>query len=994
MQIYNIFFNRITGPIVVLASLYMIFAIYFLPQITLDNEKAKIKRESTHLIEHIKIFRDYYSNSVVSKVKEHTKLNVDSNHETSDNTIPLPATSVHNLGWLFSQGENAKVNYFSNYPFPNRKDRVLSEIQKESISFLEKNPDEVFVKEDVLDGQKILRVAVADSFLSQTCVTCHNTRADSPKKDWKLGDVRGALEIVVPIQNEFILTATQYNIAIFTVIFIVGGLFLNYVLIYFNKEKEAKHQTAILETKVKQRTKELYSTNQLLFKYKKAIDISTIVSRWDKNGTITYVNYTYCIVSGYDKEELVNQPYDLILHPDYPIDESLRLKSTIKDKKVYKGLIKYRRKNGEKYNVTAVAIPILDDKGDLIEYICISHDITELVNARKKAEFEQKAKSSFLATVSHEIRTPLNAIMGFSNVLRESNLNEQDKENAEIISHSAKSLLSIINDVLDLSKIESGKLDIVNESVIFELFVEYIVRLFNVSAKEKDIEFIYNIDSTIPKMMNFDSMRLQQVISNLLNNAIKFTPKGGQVRLGIELLEMNNKNALVEFSVSDTGIGMSEEQLKVIFETFAQANNEISKQFGGTGLGLTICSEIINLMNSKIEVNSTVNEGTKFTFVLELPVQELPNTVYLSDSNEKFHFLINPSSDDNKKIENSLLQHLSKFGTVEKFDIEKDQESNLLFCYKADNLDSVVSKFRQNNPNSMTIYIKEKGEDEKLLKELYDDILGLPLYGSKIHNFISKKLQLKEIVKETKYKPIPQELDGKVLVAEDNKNNQKLIEILLKKFNLEVEIVSNGEEAIEAFKNSSKYDLILMDINMPLLDGIGATKEIIRLQEEENYFKTPIVALTANSIAGDKEKYLEIGMSDYLSKPIDFDSLTVILMKYLHENISYKLNKTIQNISEFLDIPHELASNLFLQFSNSLENKLNKLKEEIVNLEIASIKDSADDLKSSCITFNLLEEISLIEQIEQKSYTGNREELLVLFNKLEKTLNTYNKKEV
>lgn len=408
----------------------------------------------------------------------------------------------------------------------------------------------------------------------------------------------------------------------------------------------------------------------------------------------------------------------------------------------------------------SVSIPYQNNKDEIG---ILSKSLNKMKNDLKKRNNElkkaNKAKDTFLANMSHEIRTPLNAIIGFSTILKESNMPLEQKKQATIISKSANSLLHIINEILDFSKIESGKMPFTLESNNFYELCNQLQTLFEGQASQKNLTMNFEFDRNIPSHLIFDKTRLQQVISNLLSNAVKFSKNDGNIYFKTTLIEKNHDEAIIKIEVKDNGIGIPKDKQKQIFKPFLQADQSISKEYGGTGLGLAIISKILEHMNSSIILESKENHGSSFSFELSLKI---------CDKNTKF---------EKEKIE------------------------------------------------QMPINTENK----------------------------------------------------KVLVAEDNEINQELIKAIFAELNLDADFANNGLEAIELF-NENSYNLIFMDINMPICGGIEACEKIRELDK-----KIPIIALTANAIKGDKEKFLKAGMNKHLTKPINFDKLKEVLRKYLNK---------------------------------------------------------------------------------------------------------------
>jgi len=971
--------NPIIGPIIVSSILIIVLALFYLPQLSFENQKQKVIHEAKSLISHLKSFRSYYTNNIIKKVKEKTTLDINFDHKSDENTIPLPATTIHNISSILTQNSTTNVNFYSDFPFPNRADRVLDSFQKESIQALRNNPDEIFSKEDVIDGKRVYRVAVSDKLTSMGCVYCHNGRVDTPKNDWKLNDVRGVFEVYMPLDDSFVLSGKQIEYVLGFILLIVTGFITHYSILYYKREKSLLDEAQKLENEVQNRTKDLQNTNQLLLEYKKAVDASAIVSKADLKGNITYINEEFCNISGFSEEELIGKPHNIIRSPDVEKSFYAELWRVIKSKNIFKGIVKNRAKNGTPYYVATTIVPILDKNNEIIEYLSLRYNITELVDAKEKAQQAEKAKSTFLANMSHEIRTPLNAIIGFSDILSASNLDKVDKEHALIIARSAKSLLGIINDVLDISKIESGKLDL--EYRVFELnvFIEHIVELFSVQAKEKNIRFIFDADPRLPDGVLADSTRMQQVISNLLSNAIKFTSNGGKVFFEIELLEQTDDMSKIKFIVRDSGIGMDKKSLETIFEPFSQADDGISRKFGGTGLGLAICSDIIKLMNSSIKVKSEPGEGSEFSFVLDLKAQEIESSKADKSTDLVFGLLTLKHDVDN--IQANVKNYLNNMGNVIEIDNYNNEKVDVLFCFGSDELIPELQKFKADNNSSKIIHVGDFKEFESSnIKDYIDNNIDLPIYGSKIYNIIADSSNIHENILSQSTSQYDSDIN--VLVAEDNVNNQKLIKILLDKLGVNTTIANNGIEAIEAYKNSS-FDLILMDINMPELDGVSATKEILKLHAEDGHVKVPIVALTANSISGDREKYLEAGLDDYLSKPIEFDKLDAMIQKYTNpedkesqtqaevdsteeEENKYKKSDTMKQLSLDEMTVDMLLDNFFL----SIDDDIDKLQNALDSKDAKAVVNAAHYIKGSCANLAMTQPTEILKHIEDNAKEG------------------------
>ena len=602
------------------------------------------------------------------------------------------------------------------------------------------------------------------------------------------------------------------------------------------------------------------------------------------------------------------------------------------------------------------------------EYIINLSDITNLENALQKAYSSEKAKSIFLANMSHEIRTPLNGILGFTDLLIQKNLDGENKKYINIIHNSGKSLLNIVNDILDFSKIESGELSLYETESDLFTEMESVVSTFASIAKTKKIDYYIYIDTNIPKKLLCDVQRIKQVMSNLISNAIKFTPENGNVGIQILLKDTTQNSATIEFSIKDTGIGISKDKIKTIFEAFSQADNSISREFGGTGLGLSISSQYIKMMNSELKVSSIEGKGSEFYFQLQLPIVDISHSVDKQfDVSEKNITILETLNDDTCNVNNVVKTYLDtwkcEYRVVNSLDDIDNTTDILIICshfFDKDTCKNTLDSYKNLN----LIYLE--GGDEKFeCNNNRFHFINQPMTGSSLFDMFMTfsyddvELSEKNMVKTNK------QFSGKVLVAEDNLTNQMLIEIMLQERGLKYLIVDNGKIAVqEALKE--KYDLILMDINMPILDGVSATKQL----RDANY-TNPIVSLSANVIETDIQNYKEAGINDTLAKPIDTQELNNVLCKYLKNDISENSDidfdiVNIDNLAKALSIPNkEIIKKLLNSFANSAKDIIKNIKEENIDNKILhNIKGISGNLR-----FNKLFELS--KKFEEDVHTWN-----------------------
>jgi len=531
-------------------------------------------------------------------------------------------------------------------------------------------------------------------------------------------------------------------------------------------------------------------------------------------------------------------------------------------------------------------------------------DITPIEIARKREVAANKAKSEFLAKMSHEIRTPLNGIIGMANTLENLDLNKKQSEAVNIILKSADLLLSIINDILDFSKIEAGKMAI--EETPFKIREEIgaIVSLFKPKAEEKNIELISAIKADVPNQVIGDPFRLKQVISNLIGNAIKFTYEG-KIILSAQLDKRHNGYFTLLFSIEDTGIGIPKEKLKDIFASFSQADGSTTRKFGGTGLGITISKQLVELMGGEISVESPSSisydpqyRGSKFSFTIQVYSNEkLKKEIdFSSIQNYKdIHVLIINNKPNEEK---NLARLFENFGTTneiitpDKNPIEKIEkgitgtEKKYHLILIKDNADFNGIYFarelhEKNITNKVIVGIissnDQPGNYVKCKMNGVDYYLIQPYEASEVFeilqdNFTSLNFEAKELPELNKLKK-----DIKILLAEDNIINQRVAQTIFKNLGYEITIAKNGKECVEKVKEEP-FDIVFMDIMMPEKDGLEATADIRSLGTN-----IPIIAMTANAREEDKTQAFNSGMNDYLAKPVRIEEIKKVLIRWFSE---------------------------------------------------------------------------------------------------------------
>ncbi len=724
-------------------------------------------------------FRNFYAQELVPRAMR-AGVSVTHDYKSKDNALPLPATLAIDLGHYLSQVDGgAQVRLYSDLPFPWRAgERELDNFQRQALTHLKQQPEKPFVREEVMNGQRVLRYAQADRMLSG-CVACHNHYEGSPKTDWKVGDVRGALEVVLPV-SQWQSATSDVLIRTFTVLLglLLGGLLLVWLSVgrirtalmaareLSTQRKEAIQQLnqEISERQVVEQELRLSESklNSIFISVPEAIVVA------DARGKIVQCNVATSEIFGFSLRELIGQNVNVLMqrsehraHDGY-LEAYQRTgeKRLMAQPRVVQGM----RKDGTLFPVrVTVKETRVDDAhffiGVIQDFTAIQHTQDLLVEAKNKAEQANRLRGEFLANMSHEIRTPMNGILGMNELAMSAGDAKVQKEYLSLARDSASHLLHIINQILDFSKIEAGALELELLTVCPSQLIRHTSRSLEQLAQAKGIELRIVNDPALPDLVWMDPVRVRQVLTNLIGNAIKFT-EDGKVTVKSKVHATANQDVVrIEISVADTGIGFDAMRTDALFSPFTQADGSITRSYGGTGLGLAITRSLVQLMGGDVQATSEQGQGACFT--INFPVQ----------------------------------------------------------CVTLDATEVDAGGGNASEPEAR--------------------VATRPL---------------------------------SVLLVEDHEINRKLAQIMLQRMGHTFVLANDGQQALDCL-DQENFDVVLLDVMMPVMDGLTALKLWRERESERSLPRTTVLMVTAHAMTGDRERFIAAGADGYVSKPMSEASL-------------------------------------------------------------------------------------------------------------------------
>ena len=871
---------------VVFAVLFMLLSAWAIRGAE-DDQLLRTVRTYSEAIESV---RQFYSQRIVSSVVGHPYVMVTADYQGQPGAIPLPFTlSMDLMEFMNLRGAQVSGRIVSDHPFPARASRTLEQFELDALEAFRSGTTGEISRFGEQDGQTVLQYA-SPVIMQTSCVACHNNHPESTKTDWQVGDIRGIQVVVAPRRSVLDATGTRY-LALGGFVFTAFALALASLLAMNRRTRRAFEL-------VGNKNRELEVTTTELLQQKGALDRHAIVSITDTDGQIVYSNEHFQKISGYSAEELQGQNHRVINSGTHPVEMFTELWDTIKSGRAWNGEICNRSKSGELYWVTATVMPLFDANGNIDRFIAIRTDITHqkqleadlqsinerlwalndrLDQARREAEAASEAKSMFLANMSHEIRTPMTGIIGMTELALDTPLTATQRGYLETVHSSAQALHAILNDILDFSKMEAGKLTI--EAVPFdpaELLADSL-KPIAVLARKKGLTLRMDLPVDLPAELVGDPVRIRQIVINVCDNAVKFTPNG-IIDIVVSWRGACDRPGELVVAIRDQGIGIPTDKQQHVFESFAQADPTTTRRFGGTGLGLAICVRLASLMGGGIAVESAEGAGSIFTLRLPLEASDGQRASTMSPA-YPYAVVIEEDAVNRRSLQ-TLLDWLGvknqALASVSELDAEAsgDLIREAMFLVSSTRGDEWI-------PTVHTLTELGVGSDRCVL--LTADMSAAERIrkgGLAVSNLVTTPPRLSELASmlgcaepvrrqppEHDNETAKSETGLRILVAEDHEVNQRLLSVMLGKLGHHVTVVADGAQALDA-ANQGQFDVILMDMQMPVMGGLEATRRIRAAEVRLERKPTPIYAMTANVLPEDRQACLDAGMNGHIAKPV------------------------------------------------------------------------------------------------------------------------------
>ncbi|MBI5054118.1 MAG: PAS domain S-box protein [Chloroflexi bacterium] len=783
-----------------------------------------------------------------------------------------------------------------------------------------------------------------------------------------------------------------------------------------NSEGQTSGSMVIFRDVTEQKTAKLEIESRRQFFEALVENSPTAIVIIDFDQSILDCNPAFEKLFGYTRAEVIGRDIDSLITDEATRGEATTYTQQSMSGSMVRGIGQRRRKDKTLVDVEIFGVPVV--VADVqIGAFGIYHDITEIALARRQAEEADRAKSEFLANMSHEIRTPMNGVMGMIELVLDTPLNDEQKDFLNTARESAEALLSLLNDILDFSKIEAGRLEL--DTINFDLrtTVEGVTDTLAQRAEDKGLEMACLIQPDVPSRLKGDPGRLRQILVNLTGNAIKFTSKG-EVVIRADLESETESNVTVRFSVRDTGIGIPLERQAAVFERFTQADGSTTRKFGGTGLGLTISKQLVEMMGGQIWLTSEDGKGSTFWFTVLFEKQsevDAPQPVAPTVDLRNAHVLV---VDDNATNRLVLSKMLTNFGCRVATATDGKNAMAVLEVSASDPFSLVLLDMQmpemdgehttqaikgdsrwQDLPVVIITSLGRRGDAARMQTLGCAGYLLKPIKQAQLHSILETVLGQRKaqdepqtfitrhtISEQQKTRSDHQEIH--ILLAEDNHINRKVAVNLLQRANYKVDAVENGRLAVEAIQRTP-YHLILMDVQMPEVDGFEATKMI--RDHEGTTRHTPIIAMTAHAMKGDREKCLEAGMDDYISKPLDPDQVFATIQRWTQFAPPARTGKTKplvaiqESAAPLVDMQtalprfngdREMLVELLQQFSAQLPDDILKLTHAAESGDAKELHHLAHNLKGAAATFSVTRVTALALEIETLAREGKTHEAL------------------